>query len=150
MGDRGTTSEPFAEVGKVLVFRVVFRFRLLLRVEVVQVPKELVETVHRRQVVVAVAQMVLAKLTRLVALVLERRGDGRDRSFHSLFSTGHADLGEPGTQAVLAGDEAGASGGARLLGVVVGEKQSLLGNGVNVGRFVSHHALCEDGEIRLP
>ena len=50
--------------------------RLLLGVEVVEVAEELVEAVHRRQELVAVAQMVLAELAGGVAERLERLGDG--------------------------------------------------------------------------
>jgi len=43
-------------------------------VEVIQIPKELVEAMHRRQVLVEVAQVILAELTGGVALRLQRRG----------------------------------------------------------------------------
>ena len=45
------------------VLRVVVGLRLLLGVQVVEVAEELVEAVHRRQVRVAVAEVVLAELT---------------------------------------------------------------------------------------
>jgi hypothetical protein len=49
------------------VFRVVGMFRLLLGVEVIEIAEELVETVHRRQKLIAVAEMVLAKLAGCIA-----------------------------------------------------------------------------------
>jgi hypothetical protein len=53
-------------------------FRLFLRVEVVQAPEELVEPVRGRQVFVAVAEVVLAKVSGAVPSLLEhfpRHGD---------------------------------------------------------------------------
>ena len=50
------------------ILRIVEVLRLLLGVEVVEVAEELVEAVHRRQVLVAVALVVLAELAGGVAL----------------------------------------------------------------------------------
>ena len=50
---------------------------LLFGVEVVEVAEELVEAVHGGQVLVAVAEVVLAELSGRVALRLESVGDGR-------------------------------------------------------------------------
>ena len=58
------------------VLRIVGMLRLLLGVEVIEVAEELVEAVHRRQVLVAVAEMVLAELAGGVAERLQRLGDG--------------------------------------------------------------------------
>ena len=57
--------------------RVVRVLRLLLGVEVVEVAEELVEAVDRRQVLVAVADVVLAELAGRVAVLLEQVGDRR-------------------------------------------------------------------------
>ncbi len=54
------------------ILRVVRLLGLLLGVEVVEVAEELVEAVHRRQVLVAVAEVVLAELAGGVALCLQR------------------------------------------------------------------------------
>ena len=59
------------------VLRVVRVLRLLLGVEVVEVAEELVEAVHGRQELVAVAEVVLAELPGGVAERLEQVGDGR-------------------------------------------------------------------------
>ena len=65
-----------AELGAELgVLRVVGVLRLLLGIEVVEVAEELVEAVHRRQELVAVAEMVLAELAGGVALRLQQLGD---------------------------------------------------------------------------
>ena len=59
------------------VLRVVVFFGLLLRVQVVEVAVELVEAVHRGQKLVAIAEVVLAKLPGRVALVLEELSNRR-------------------------------------------------------------------------
>ena len=52
------------------VARVVLVLRLFLGVQVVQVAEELVEAVHRGQVLIAIAEMVLPELARHVAALL--------------------------------------------------------------------------------
>ena len=59
------------------ILRVEVALRLLLGVEVVEVAEELVEAVLGRQVLVAVAEMVLAELAGGIALRLHHVGDGR-------------------------------------------------------------------------
>ena len=70
--------------------------RLLLRVEVVEVAEELVEAVHRRQVLVAVAQVVLPELAGRVPLLLQKVGDRRILIGEALLGAGQPDLGQPG------------------------------------------------------
>ena len=59
------------------VLRIIFVFRLLLSVKVIEASKELVEAVRRRQEFVAVAEVVLAELASDVALRFEHFGNGR-------------------------------------------------------------------------
>jgi len=87
------------------VFRVVRQLRLFLGVEVVQVAVEFVEAVDGRQELVPVAEVVLAELPGGVAERLEQPGDRRIFLTDAQRRAGEADLGEPGSQAVLAGDE---------------------------------------------
>jgi hypothetical protein len=70
-------AEALAEVGEVLGRGVVGQLRLLLGVQVVQVAEELVEAVVAGQVLVLVAQVVLAELAGRVPQRLEQLGDGR-------------------------------------------------------------------------
>ena len=65
---------------------------LFLGVEVVQVPEELVEPVHRRQVLVAVAEVVLAELAGGVPERLQELGDGRVAGVHALSAPGSPTL----------------------------------------------------------
>ncbi len=64
--------------GKSFSGEVVGHLGLLLRVQVIQVAEELVESMDRRQVLVAIAQVVLAELSGRVALVLQDAGDGHE------------------------------------------------------------------------
>src|SRR5262249_11277006 len=100
------------------VFRIVVTLGLLLGVEVIEVAEELVEAMHRRQKLVAVAQMVLAELAGGVAERLERLGDGDVLGAQTERRGGQADLGHAGAQARLAGDERRTTSRAALLGVV--------------------------------
>ena len=114
--------------------------RVLHRVEVVEVAEELVEAVDGRQVLVAVAEVVLAELPGGVALRLERRGDRRSLGRHADLRAGLTDGGEPGADRKLAGDEVRAPRRAARLGVVVGEAHALGGEPVEVRRSARHHA----------
>src|SRR5262249_331511 len=57
------------------VLRIVRVKWILHRIQVVEVPPELVETVQSRQIFVAIAEVVLPELTRRVAFRLESRRD---------------------------------------------------------------------------
>src|SRR5262249_34267869 len=59
------------------ILGVVWVFRLLLGIQVIEVPEELVEAMDRRQMLVAVTQVVLAELARGVAQGLHDVGDTR-------------------------------------------------------------------------
>ncbi len=136
--------EGLAEHG---VFRIVRMLRLVLGVEVVEVAEELVEAVHRRQELVAVAEVVLAELAGHVAQRLQEVGDGRILGLQALGRGGQPDLQEAGAHRALAGDEGGAAGGAGLLAVVVGEEPALLGQPVDVGGAVAHLAAVVGGDV---
>ena len=112
---------------KARVLRVVGILRLFLGVEVIEVAEELVEAVHGRQVLVAVAEMVLAELPGRVAEGLHEIGDGWIERREPEFGARQADLGQAGADRRLTGDEGGAAGGAALLAVPVGEDRAFLG-----------------------
>jgi hypothetical protein len=59
------------------IIRIVLVFRLLVGVEMVEVAKELIEAVGGRQVLIAVAEVVLAELPGGVTKRLEQLGDDR-------------------------------------------------------------------------
>ena len=80
--------------------------RVLLGVEVVEIAEELVEAMYRRQILVAVAEMVLAELAGGIAERLEQFGDRRVLACRPDGRARNADLREAGAQRALAGDEA--------------------------------------------
>ena len=82
-------AEPRTEFRVLRVLRVVGLFH---RIEVVEDPVELVEAVHRGQVFVAIAQVVLADLRRRVAQWLEDFGDRRIGILQALLRRWQADL----------------------------------------------------------
>jgi hypothetical protein len=72
---------------------------------VIQVAEELVEAVHGRQVLVAVAEMVLAELPGRIAQRLEQLGDRRVLGLQAKRRRRHPHLAQPGPEHALAGDE---------------------------------------------
>jgi hypothetical protein len=139
--------EALPEVGEVGRRRVVGRLRVLLGVEVVEVAEELVEAVHGWQVLVAVAEVVLAELPGGVAERLEQLGDGRVLGLQPQRRRRDPDLGEAGAEHALAGDERRAPGGAALLAVGVGEPHALVGDAVDVGRPVAHQPVAVAAQV---
>src|SRR5450755_514735 len=93
--------------------------RVLHRVEMIEIPKELIESMHRRQISVQIAQMVLAELARFIALRLKRGGDGRRFVRHTNRSASLTDGRQSGANGKFAGDEVGAPSRAAWLGVII-------------------------------
>ena len=96
---------------------------------------------------VAIADVVLAELAGGVAEVLEQAADRRIELAHAHRRAGEADLGQAGADAVLAGEERRAAGGAGLLAVVVQEAEAFLGDAVDVGRLVAHQAVAVGADV---
>ena len=91
--------------------------------------------------------MVLAELAGRVALRLEQFGKRRVLLGKPFLGARQADLEQAGAEARLAGDERGASGGAGLLRVVVGEDRTFLGDAVDVRRAIAHHAAVVGADV---
>ena len=145
--DHPTGAVVLPEVGKVLFRRVVGELWLLFRVQVIQVAEELVEAVVGGQMLVLVAQVVLAELAGGVAQRLQQLGDGGILGLQSHFSSRHSHLAQPGAEHALAGDERRTARRAALLGIGVGEQHALFGYTVDVGRPVAHHALTVGADV---
>ena len=133
------------EVGRIL--RIIRQFRLFLGVEMVEIAEELVEAVHGRQRLVAVADMVLAELPGGVAEILEQAADRGIELAHAHRRAGEAHLGQAGANAVLAGQERRAAGGARLLAVIVLELEALAGDAIDARGLVAHQAVRVGADI---
>ena len=147
---RGARLEHAARTEALLelrVFWIVDVLRLLFGIEVIEIAEELIEAMHGRQVLVAVAEVVLAVLERHVAVVLQQVGNGRVFFLKTERRARQADLEQSGTERRLAGDERGAPGSAGLLAVVVGEKCAFARDPIDVGRFVAHHALVVGADV---
>jgi hypothetical protein len=104
----------------------------------IQVAEEFVEAVHRGQITVQIAEMILPELSRGVAERLERLGDGNVAVLQADRRAWDADFGEAGTQSALPGNEGRAAGSATLLGVIIGEHHAFLGNAIDVRGAVAH------------
>src|SRR6478752_916467 len=91
----------------------------------VEVSKELIESVDRRQELIEVTQMVLAELAGSVAHRLERCGNGRRLGRHSDRRSGLANRGQSSPDRQLACNEVGATSSAGSFSVVVGETHPL-------------------------
>ena len=96
---------------------------------------------------VQVAQMVLPELARRVALSLHGLRHGRVVLGQAQLGARHADLRQAGPVRVLARDERGPARRARLLAVVVGELDALLGDAVDLRGVVAHQALRVGGHV---
>src|SRR4051812_5134231 len=114
----------------------------------VEIAEELVEAVHGRQRFVAVADVVLAKLSGAIAEIFEQAADRGIELAHAHWCTGKAHLGKAAANAVLAGQERGATGGAGLLAVVMQELDPLAPDAVDVGGLVAHQAVRVGADIR--
>src|SRR3954447_22312982 len=129
------------------VLGIVGQLRFFLGVEVIEIAEEFIEAMHSWQEFIPVPEMVLAELAGGVAEWLEKFGDCRVFLLQSNRGSRHADLGQARADRVLTGDEAGATGGAALLRIIVGEGHSLGGKSVNVGGPVAHHAAIEMADV---
>jgi hypothetical protein len=137
-------------VREVLGRRVVRALRILLGVQVVEVPEELVEPMDRRQELVPVAEVVLAELAGRIAERLEQLGDRRILGPEADRRRRDADLAQPGAEDALAGDEGGAPRRAALLAVRVREPHPFVGDPVDVGRSVAHQPVAVAAEVGDP
>src|SRR5262249_46559026 len=108
------------------ILRIKEILRILLRVEMIEIAVELVKTMHRRQVLIAIAEMILSELSGGVTQRLEELGDRYVARLQADRRAGNADLREPGPQCALAGNERRSPRSATLLSVVIGENHSFL------------------------
>ena len=83
--------------------------------------------------------IVISGLSALAGIILVALGTVAGAAI-AAFRTGQTDLGETSPDGRLAGKERRAASRATLLTVPVGEERAFLGNPVDVGRAVAHHA----------
>src|SRR6478735_7985109 len=92
--------------------------------------------------------MILTELPCGITHRFEYLGDRRVLLLQADVNPRHPDLTHPGSVHTLTGDERRPSRSATLLAVRVGEKHSLVGDPVDVGREVAHHAAAVAAEVR--
>src|SRR5262249_53956910 len=129
------------------ILRIVRQLRLFFGIEVIEIAEKDIEAMHRRQVLIAVAKVILAELPGGITEGFEQLGDRRILFLQPYGCPRHADLRETGANGVLSADEACAAGGAALLRVVVGERGALVSNAIDVGCAVSHHPAAEERAV---
>src|SRR6202035_1817573 len=110
------TRAEFGKVGRVLW--IIRQLGLFLGVEMIEIAEELIEAVHGRQRLVAIADMVLAELPCRIAEVLEQAADRGIELAHAHRCARKTDFGEAGTNAVLAGEERRAARRAGLFAII--------------------------------
>jgi len=90
--DHAAGTELFPERG---VLRIIHVLRFLLRIQVVEIAEEFIEAVVRRQMLIQVAEMVLAELACRIAERLQQLGDGRIELGQTSFAPGSPTLVRP-------------------------------------------------------
>ena len=136
----------FSAIGRIL--RIVGQLRLFLGIEMVEVAKELIKAVYRRQRWVAIPDVVLAELPCGVAEVLEQTADRGIELTHTHRRTRESDFAEPAPHNVLTGEECRAASRARLLTVVVLKLETFFRDAIDVGGFVAHQAIGIRADVR--
>ena len=129
------------------VLRIIGVRGIFHRIEVIQVAKEFVEAVDRRQEFIQVAQMILAELAGGVPLRFERGGNRASLGRQSGFGACLADGGHAGADGELARDEVRAAGRATGFRVVIGEQHSLFGQLVEIRRPAGHQPAVISADI---
>ena len=133
--DHPTRPEAFT---KLEILGVVGILRLFFGVQVVEVAKELIESVVRRQELILVAQVVLPELAGGIAQVLHELRDAGVLLAEADIGAGQAHLSQTGADRRLSRDERGPAGSTALLTIPAGEHCAFLGDPVDVRRPVSH------------
>ena len=131
------------------ILEVVGILGLLLGIQVVEGAVKFFEAVNGRKMLVAIAEVILAELRGDVALLLEQIRDGRIFLLKAFLRSGQTDFQEAGAERRLARDESGPSRGAALLTIGIGEHSAFLGEAVDVGSLVAHHALIVRTDIPI-
>src|ERR1700691_4135267 len=102
---------------------------------------------HARQVLVQIAEMVLAELGRFVALHLQDGGESDGLCWKSYVGAGLSDGGETSADRQLAGDEVGATRRATRLGVIVGKYHPLGGELIEIGSLARHDPTIVSADV---
>src|SRR5262249_50716549 len=121
-------------------------FWLLFGVEMVEIAEPVIGTMHRRQKLVSISQVIFAELGGRVTLRLEQLSKCGVTLLNAARRARNANGRHSCSDRQLAHDECCATGGAAGLTIVVGKQNSFLGNSINVGGS-SHHAVSVGTDI---
>jgi hypothetical protein len=89
-------------------------------------------------VLIAITQVVFAKLARGIAFFLQERRERHVPGLETLRCARHSDLAQARADSGLPGDEGRPPRGAALIRVMVGEHHAFLGEAVDIRRLVPH------------
>jgi hypothetical protein len=142
---QNATRTEFGLVSRIL--GIIRQLGLFLGVQMIEIAEELIEAIHGRQRLVTVAHVVLAKLSRGVAEVLEQAANGRIELVHAHWGAGKADLGQASADPVLPRQKGGAPGGAGLLAIVMLELDALTGDPIDARSFITHQPIRVGADI---
>ena len=129
---------------------IVHLLELLLGVEMIEIAKELVESMHGRQVLVTVAEVVLAELSGSVSEGLEHFRQSRRFRLQAQRCARPTDGGHAAADGILPRDECSASSSTGRLGVMVREHDALSGDAVDVRRPIAHRTVAIGADILPP
>ena len=121
--------------------------RIFHRIQVIQIAKELIETMDARQELVLVAKMVLPELAGRVAHRLQNRGRSHRLGRYADRRSSLADGSHSRADRQFAHDEVRAARRATRLSVIVGEQHALLGHLVEVRRPPGHQTAVVSADV---
>jgi hypothetical protein len=121
------------------ILRIVGVERIFHRVQVIEVPEELIETVHGGQKLVTVTEVVFSKLPSRVTHLFQYGRDSRRLGGQADRGSRLADGCQPRPNGQFTGDEVSPAGGATRLGVIVGKDGPFTCEFVDVGSPAGHH-----------
>ena len=96
---------------------------------------------------VAVTQVVLAKLARNIAMILQEVSKRRRPVRSAVLRPRHTYRQETGPERMLAEDERSATGRAALLRVGVRKQRALTGDTIDIRRLIAHHTVVVGADV---
>ena len=130
-----------------LILGILGVFWFLFRVQVIQIPVELIEAVHGGQELISIPEVVLPDLGRRIPVILEHLGNGHIGIPDPFFGPGHPDGEHPGPERMLPHDKRGASRRAALLCIGIRHQGSFFGDPVDVRRHGLYHTHVVGADI---
>ena len=140
--DHAARTEAFFKcfaIGHFQIARIVFILRLFFGVQVVEVTKEFIKSMHGGKMLVQVTLVVLTELSCRIAQAFHDRGDGDIGFLPAFLGTGQAHLGHTGPNGNVSAEECRPAGRARLLGIVICKANPFTRDPINIRGLEAHH-----------